>query len=266
MRFRTTLTCLFSLSFYCPTADAAIFDKDDRRLVDTSPGSVYAPIGLVSGAPRYGTGTLIDRCHVLTAQHLFDSGKSPVGKRLTFVGAVGSKHPVKSGGTVVAAGGLERHRLPAEQLEARGSDWLLIKLDTCLGETLNWALLSAKTPDPAELTRMRSAGFPNDRQRRTGLTIDPACAIRSVRPLVWLNDCAAMPGDSGGPIFRIVNSGGQQHLEVVAIQSAAIRSRRAIPLQPGWENQATPAWQIVPYIMNVHIAEKAKAFVVNPNE
>jgi hypothetical protein len=58
-----------------------------------------------------------------------------------------------------------------------------------------------------------------------------------------------LPGNSGGPIFQIVGSGSNQHIQVYAIQSGAIRSKHAIPLRVGWDNQATPAWVILPYVM-----------------
>ncbi len=228
---------------------AAIFDIDDRRLVDTSPGSPFSPIGLILGSKHYGTATLIDRCHALTARHLLDREGGPIGKRMTFVGAVGSKHPIKSDGTVIAAGELERGQF--RQLEARGADWMLLKLDTCLGDTLGWGELVVKPSNVSELLHVQSAGFPSDTRRRRGLTIDPDCAILSVRPLVWLNDCATLPGNSGGPIFRLIARAGRQHMEVLAIQTAAVRERRPVPLLPGWANQATPAWQILPYILRM---------------
>jgi hypothetical protein len=134
---------------------------------------------------------------------------------MTFVGSVGSKRPIKSGGTVIAAGELERYQF--RQFEARGADWMVLKLDTCLGDTLGWAEFVVTPPTASELLHVQTAGFPSDTRRGRGLTIDPDCSIQSVRPLVWLNDCAALPGNSGGPIFRLVARGEQQRMEILAI-------------------------------------------------
>jgi hypothetical protein len=89
-----------------------------------------------------------------------------------------------------------------------------------------------------------------DRSRSVGLTIDPSCGIRSVRPLVWLNDCAALGGNSGGPIFRIIGSGQHRRMQVYAIQSAAVRKRTILPFAMEYANLATPAWAILPHILS----------------
>jgi V8-like Glu-specific endopeptidase len=230
-------------------AEAAIFGTDDRVLVDTAAGSPYAPVGLVLGAPRYGTGVLIADCYAITSQHIFGDRYSPIGRRLRFIGSVGSGSPVKSKGTVVAAGGLEQSATSGEPYEARTRDWILIKLDTCLGAYLGSATLVVN-PRNSELVGVQSAGFPMDRSRSVGLTIDPSCGIRSVRPLVWLNDCAALGGNSGGPIFRIIGSGQHRRMQVYAIQSAAVRKRTILPFAMEYANLATPAWAILPHILS----------------
>src|SRR5690242_2195527 len=211
-------------TFYCSLAaiclilstasrtNAAIFDSDDRRAVDTSVGSPYAPVGLILGAPFYGTGTLVADCYAITSQHLFGGRESPLGRRVSFVGSLGSRQLAKSKGTVVAEGGLEQSAGSKDPYEVRARDWILIKLDTCLGIRLGVAALVAN-PRDQDLLHVQSAGFPMDRPRSRGLTLDPSCAVRSVRPLVWLNDCAALGGNSGGPIFRITQAGGRPQME-----------------------------------------------------
>ena len=240
-------------SFPSRPASAAIFDSDDRQFVSTVPGSPYSPIGLVRrrfpGA--YETGTLVDECHVLTSQHIFGDRRSPIGKRLTFTGAVGSKQQVSSGGTVVAAGGLENYRAADQLREARGNDWLLLRLDACLGRILGYAKLHEGPATAFELKSVENAGYPMDRSRRSGLTVDPSCEIRAIHTLVWLHDCATLQGNSGGPIFRLFIVGGMQQLEVFAIESAGIRQIRPIAYVPGWGNWATPVSMIMPNIQKL---------------
>lgn len=249
---RPTLSC--SLAAMClisstasPTA-AAIFDSDDRRVVDTSAGSPYSPVGLVVGGPLYGTGTLVADCYAITSQHIFGGRESALGRRVKFIGSLGSRQLARSKGTVVAQGNLEQTVNSKDPYEIRARDWVLIKLDKCLGTSLGVATL-VPNPRAEDLMHVQSAGFPMDRPRSRGLTVDPSCAIRSVRPLVWLNDCAALGGNSGGPIFRMVEAGGRQRMEVYAIQAAAVRSGNPMPFAAPYANQATPAWAILPHIL-----------------
>jgi V8-like Glu-specific endopeptidase len=228
---------------------AAIFDTDDRRAVDTSVGSPYAPVGLVVGGPLYGTGTLVADCYAITSQHIFGGRESALGRRVRFIGSLGSRRLARSTGAVVVEGGLEQSVNSKDPYEIRARDWVLIKLDKCLGTSLGVATL-VPNPRDEDLMHVQSAGFPMDRPRSDGLTVDPSCGIRSVRPLVWLNDCAALGGNSGGPIFRIVDAGGRQRMEVYAIQTAAVRSGNPMSFAASYANQATPAWAILPRVLS----------------
>lgn len=230
------------LATYSNTASAAIFDHDDREYVSTEPGTIFAPVGLVTRGvliEHYTTGTLIDECDVLTSQHIL--GKHPpVGSRLKFTAAVGSAQQVSSVGTVIVAGGYDRS-------QAVDDDWLLLRLDKCIGATLGYAKLRTVPPGASELSAIESAGYPMDRSRQR-LTIDPSCRIRTALAEAWLNDCATLRGNSGGPLFRISSSGGREQLEILAIQARGYIEPRAIRFNPGWENRATPVSIIAPAI------------------
>jgi V8-like Glu-specific endopeptidase len=229
----------------------AIFDHDDRQYVSTVPGSPYSPVGLVSRGllvEHHTTGILVSDCDVLTSQHILGYGRSPLGQRLRFEGARGTPQRISSYGTVVAVGGLKRVQTAAEQFDAGGQDWLLLRLDKCIGATLGHAILKSGPVIPDELRSVESAGYPQDRSRDMGLTIDPSCRITGARGTVLLNDCAALPGNSGGPIFRLSASRSKPQMEVYAIQTAAYTWAAAVPFTPGYDNQATPATLILPQI------------------
>lgn len=251
-RLRGILCSSILLGALCSNfARAAIFESDDRYYVSSDLGSPFSPVGLVKRGvlvEHFTMGTLVDECHVLTSQHMFNSQSSPIGKRLTFTGALGSKHQMSSAGTVVAAGGLEKYRSIDRQYESRAHDWLLLRLDRCLGMTLGFAKLRAWPAGADELAHVQSVGYPVDRQRSLGLTLDPSCGIRGVYTQVWLNDCASLPGNSGGPIFRLSRSKGRPQLEIYALQNAGWYERKAIPFRAGIENQATPVSAILPNI------------------
>ena len=246
----STVSLLASVLLACSAmVHAAIFDADDRVLVSTAPGSPFSPIGLVThGGFRlhYTTGTLVDECNVLTSQHILGRKRSPLGARLRFTGAVGTRQQVSSNGTVVAAGGYEKHDLSAARSQAVGKDWLLLRLDVCLGSALGFAKLGKGPPGADGYKHLESAGYPIDRNRHAGLAVDPSCSIRKVYTLVFLNDCAALPGNSGGPIFKLVrDESGRAQLEIYAIQSEAYIFSRPAALPPGYENMATPVAGIV---------------------
>jgi V8-like Glu-specific endopeptidase len=253
---RTRLRILFIVwivlsGFYSSFCRATIFDADDREYVSTAPGSPFSAVGLVTRGlivEHFATGTLVDECDVLTSQHIFGSQDSPVGKRANFTGAVGTTFQVSSGGTVIAFGGLERYRGASQQYQARAHDWLLLRLDQCLGATLGFAELRNWPAGSDGLSHVQSAGYPVGRHRRSGLTLDPSCEVRGTYEQVWLNDCATSPGNSGGPVFRLDRSSQKPRLEVYAIQSAGFYERKAIPFRKGIENQATPVSAILPHI------------------
>lgn len=237
----TSLLMLVAIPF--GAARAAIFDIDDRVVASTAPGSPLAPIGIVSRGDllhHYTTGTLISPCHVLTSQHLFGS-RRPIGRRVAFTTAVGLSSEITTGGTVIASGGYEKHRAPGAWSEAVGNDWSLLRLDRCLGNLLGFAKLRTTLTQVDELLRLSSAGYPIIHSGHSALRVDPSCKIRSIYALVWLNDCATMPGNSGGPIFRVSEEGGRPLLELYAIQSRGSPQSGVIRWTPGYENVATPA-------------------------
>jgi V8-like Glu-specific endopeptidase len=234
--------CVALLPLTASATFAAIFDHDDRIVVSADPNSAYAPIGMV-WADRLATGFLVDNCHVLTVQHAFGEERSPVGREVVFgVLIVDDQHWTWSWGKVVAAGGLER---ASDYDSARAADWALLRLRKCLGATVGFASLVAT--DPGTSAELQSAGYPFDRTWMHGMTLDPACRMRGARGPVWLNDCAALAGNSGSPIFAKQPSDGR--LQVYAMQSAAYDlPYPGLPFDNGYANVATPIAEILPHI------------------
>lgn len=240
---RLALLLAIAWPFRPAPLSAAIFDRDDRLTMPADARSAYAPIGMV-WADKLATGFLVDECHVLTVQHAFGETRSPVGRQVVF-GAliVDDQHWTWSWGTVVAAGGLERNG--SDYDKSRAADWALLRLSKCLGATIGY--VSLVDTDPAILPELQSAGYPSDRKWAQGITLDPACRMHGARGPVWLNDCAALTGNSGSPIFA--KGGKDGRLEVYAIQSAAYElADHTLPYDRGYANVATPMGQILPHI------------------
>jgi V8-like Glu-specific endopeptidase len=241
---RAVLTLLLTIAFGCP-AYAAIAGFDDRQYVATNPGSPYSPIGLVEGYGRYTTGTLINRCDVLTVEHLARWTSDPIGDRVTFYGALGSGHRRRSEGTIIATGDdvAQKERTP-QSYPTVGSDWMIVRLDKCLGDKLGWARLVTQPPGDGTIPNdLQGAGFPTDRPLSPGLTVDPTCAIKMVEPTQLYHDCVTMPGNSGGPIFHLVNVDGAQRMEVFGMASVALGFDPSGPKR-GQVNIATPTWNV----------------------
>jgi V8-like Glu-specific endopeptidase len=200
-------------------ASASVFGSDDRLVVSHTRGSPFAPIGVAYDAAtdRYGTAFLVDECHALTAEHLagVELGNAE-GARLEFMVGQRDNHDFESrtGATVVASGGF------TERQWNRDADWLLLRLDQCLGREFGHVKL--RPGQPPDRTLLHSAGYPSDKARIKGLlVIDPRCNVVGEAVRLWLHTCAGRAGDSGGPLFRFDQTAGGPEIEVYAIQAAA---------------------------------------------
>jgi V8-like Glu-specific endopeptidase len=218
-------------------AQATIFDRDDRVVVLPASTKLYAPIGVVRHKGRHSTGFLINECDVLTVKHVLRDISRGVGERVRFDAPM-AKNIQSSFGTIIAAG------LYGARSQYRTDDWLVVRLDSCLGKELGYVRLSTSVPfvrmgNGDVLASVSSAGFPVD-HRRNGVTIDRSCKIVGKFGLEWLHDCATLPGNSGSPLFREVRSGRGIHLEAVAIVTAGQTKRKPIPYDVKFMNWATP--------------------------
>jgi len=223
---------------------ASVFDQDDRITEPTVAHSSTAPIG-VMWADKLATGFLVGPCHVLSVRHVFEGEAPAIGRRAVFSANARDAHRwTASWGSVVAAGEIEGD--PADYDTQRAADWVLLRLDKCLGKKLGFVTLAPGEPSLAR--DLMSAGYPYDRRTSGGITIDPACRVAGTRERVWLNDCAALAGNSGSPIFTEVPQNGRTVLYVYAMQSAAHDSRAPIPFDPARANVATPMAGIIPHI------------------
>lgn len=227
------------------TASAAVFDIDDRIAEQGTPADLMA-IGVVrDGNSHRATAFLVGDCEVLTARHASGKRSTAIGQRLMF--ARPGAEDGGSSGTVVAEGEFDprHHRHPADYQ----GDWMLLRLERCLGRggvavQLNPVSISWPRSSPT----MQSAGFPGQRRWRKGITRDPACRVRMVINGICQNDCAALPGDSGSPLFTLEGEGDQRRMIVYAMQVAADHWPGVQPWQVSRANLAIDASVIAPLI------------------
>lgn len=244
------LLCSLLLPLAAPSSGAT-FDHDDRIAI-TRPSAQFLAIGIVKGgkAVAYATGFLVTQCHVLTVKHAAGRVANVTGRRmrfsLPFAGEEGT-----SVGTVVLAGSLDLVADP-NRLD-RSEDWLLLRLDHCLGTRFGFLALGDqadksgpfRTPSHDALF---SAGFPIDRSWRRQLTIDPQCRARRVSGPFLVHDCSSLPGNSGSPIFTTAWRDGHPRVEVVAMHSTAAVTNRIRPYRGEDGGMATRIADLLPAI------------------
>ncbi len=191
-------------------------------------GKAYAPIGAVysqnmvmspvNGTMTKGgrsTGFTVSQCHMLTTYHsVFGMDKKPKDK----VGAnkysakfhvgppIGNKpfsevvdaRPVFEDGKLVGG----------SYVPMSGEDWVLMKLDKCVGEKYGFMKIGSFGRDIGPTDRFEIAGYFGEFDNKDGtvksLRRDSNCPIyeKDIGGFFW-TECAHSPGGSGGPLhFR----------------------------------------------------------------
>ena len=217
---RLSIYLVLALSIASQSASAAVFSTDDREIVEEE-RSDLAGIGMVSelATGTYGTAFLVGPCHALSAPHIIHRAE-PVGQSviLRFKPWQRADAGTSSTAMVIAAG--TAGSAPGDVSQ----DWILLRLDRCLGATLGFLPLSReplRIPASGPIApALVGVGFPADRSAARRPVIDPACRVRIIASTGLLHDCATMPGNSGGPLMAW--SAARQRYEAYAINVAGI--------------------------------------------
>jgi hypothetical protein len=204
----TGLIAAFFLPSFWNLASAWVFNADLRQ------ASNFSPVGVIEFSLPEGrsTGTafLIGECTVMTNFHVAfgpwyvtalrpPSNASRGTFTLTQVTLPNGEHP--STGAIPIIWG--DYTGPARQFRRPANDWVVLALEKCLGDLHGYLLpydaaLNDDIPDRGGFT---AVGYSAGRQM-----VDSNCSIRlggdNGTGATMLNDCAALPGDSGAPIIR----------------------------------------------------------------
>lgn len=201
---------------------SATVQAADRDPPPLPVGRVSFIVGLVSrihdGEPAIGSGFLIGPCHIMTARHVAPPGRDRVGSRLHFNGQAGSN------GTVIAVGNDDASRSPGM---ARGGDWIVARLDRCIGTRIGYFAPAHKKIDRDQVDQRDEvfvAGFPNSRARDLGVLVSKPCRIGGL--LVdgtIVTPCPVSVGNSGGPLFKIRVERGQVTYVALGVVDAGDR-------------------------------------------
>lgn len=255
MRSRLALVLSLLLAAARPGA-ANIFESDDRLLAGREAGGPFAAVVAVTqdeadpaARPRFGSGTLVSPCHVLTAHHIaFDTPGTEGGEVVSLVHLgpprAGFPFALTLRAQAVLWGDLADHAY---------ADWALLRLERCLGpEWQPWPLRPLAFAEALALGgTLGSAGHPAW-ETRQAVTVDPACQVHEAHGRIegWWHDCAVSVGQSGGPIFLV---DGEGHRHLVAIVVGDFSPQREVI--PAWDvraaNVAVPVANFAPLLRAV---------------
>lgn len=201
------VAALFLPSFW-NLASAWVFNPDLRKAANFSPVGVIE-FSLPEGRST-GTAFLIGECTVMTNFHVAfgpwyvtalrppsNAGKGTF--TLTQVTLANGEHP--STGVIPVIWG--DYLGPERQFMRPANDWVVLALEDCLGPRHGYLLPydAALNDDIPDRGGFAAVGYSAGRQM-----VDSNCSIRpgggSGAGATMLNDCAALPGDSGAPIIR----------------------------------------------------------------
>jgi hypothetical protein len=183
-----------------------VFYADDRQPSHSARiGTLRVDLPEGSGS---GTAFLIDECGILTNFHVVFGPWTVTALRppshdfagtftLTEVTLADGSHPATRAIPVAWGDYLG----PNRQWRRPEEDWAYLVLEDCLGHDHGYFdLREADVYEPAIDRGFTATGYSAGRQMA-----DPACAARrdpAEAAKGWLHDCAALAGDSGGPIFH----------------------------------------------------------------
>jgi hypothetical protein len=204
----TSLVAAFFLPGFWSLASAWVFNADLRE------ASNFSPVGVIEfnlpEGQSTGTAFLIGECTVMTNFHVAfgpwyvtalrpPSNASRGTFTLTQVTLPNGEHPSTEAIPVIWGD----YSGPDRQFRRPANDWVVLALEDCLGYRHGYlqpydAALNDEMPVSGGFVAI---GYSTGRQM-----VDSNCSIHPADSngtgSTMLNDCAALPGDSGAPIIR----------------------------------------------------------------
>jgi hypothetical protein len=184
---------------------------------------LFRPVGLVvlrhrvgeEQARTFGTAFLISDCHALTARRIFEDDRAVTGRWVEYWADV--KGDVKQWKGSIAQVVAEGTADPANAVTT--NDWVLLKLEQCLGREHGTVALSRAKPNRALAYIL--ASFTADGGFARGVNINRRCRFSATTAALARHSCTTKLGEAGSPIVQVVDEGGRQRLSLVGMLSTA---------------------------------------------
>ncbi len=195
--------------------------KDERVEIDRTAPEYKAlnAIGVVIPADMtsYGSGFLVDSCHVLTNNHVvFKKGQAQKnGAKVTFsVGQTGSKEKPFThaliDGKVIAHGEYEH------TLNSANNDWAIIRLSKSVGKEIDTIPFFQMDVKHMKGRQVITAGYPGSRTQNgkdlSAMYGDKNCKIIGMSIYGYVqHTCQVTPGQSGSPALALNKDNGKYY-------------------------------------------------------
>lgn len=183
-----------------PSSELRGIKGDDDRVTVAADQYPWSAVGrLNNGLGGHCSGILVAPKLVATAAHCLFNRRTqkiiPVGS-LTFVAGYDRGEYLKA--SKVA----RMHPAPEWKFDGGGGlarrihDWALLELVDPLGEDVGWVALGE---NPKIGSRLIAVGYGRDRAHVPAIHM--GCRVEAKRLGVWVTDCDAVQGGSGGPVL-----------------------------------------------------------------
>jgi protease YdgD len=210
-----------------PAAEPRAPATPTERLTRAGAGLPVSAVGLVRRMFGAGSGALVGRCTVVTSEHVVSRGgtlETAVGDGVTFYAGTGTVEGAFAEwvrAEIVALG-------PRRTTGAYGDDWAILRLDRPLGDRYGTIQVGQADAGAVRTRRLWSLGFPSDGARDDDgyrkIGSHRGCSAVFAERNAWLTTCAAVAGQSGGPVLMPDDAGRPV---MIAIMTA---TRRPPPL------------------------------------